>query len=115
MAKSSELKQIRAALNLSQAEMGELFGVKQGVYQRWEVSPDSPTARDATEKAKGIYFERVGRAWAVEAAGGLSGDLTREEFAEWRGYWKGGMEGVLARLEALEDQVRKLSQPGKGG
>ena len=43
------------------------------------------------------------------------GALTREEFAEWRGYWKGGMEGVLKRLDDLEDQVRKLSQPGKGG
>jgi hypothetical protein len=46
------------------------------------------------------------------AAGGSPTYVTREEFAEWRGYWKAGTEELLKRLEALEDQVRKLSPPG---
>ena len=36
--------------------------------------------------------------------------VTEKDFAEWRGYWRGGMEGVLERLKALEDQVRTLRQ-----
>jgi transcriptional regulator with XRE-family HTH domain len=36
--------------------------------------------------------------------------VTEAQFAEWRGYWRKGMEDVLARVEALEDQVRKLNQ-----
>jgi hypothetical protein len=38
--------------------------------------------------------------------------VTAEELAEWRGYWRAGMERVLERLDALEDRVRKLDQRG---
>ena len=36
--------------------------------------------------------------------------VTEAQLAEWRGYWRAGMEGVLERVKALEDQVRKLNQ-----
>lgn len=105
----NELKAIREALDLSQAAMGDLYGVKQGVYQRWESAPNSRAGRDAMEKAKAIYRQRKKKEW--ELAPSAEGPyLTEKDFAEWRGYWRGGMEGVLKRLDDLEDQVRKLRQ-----
>lgn len=109
--KLSELKEIREALNLSQAEMGMLFGVKQGVYQRWEVTPSSPTAKDATLKAVEIYRKKKGKAWTASIGTTPTIEaLTREEFAEWRGYWKAGTEKLLERLEDLTRRVDELEK-----
>jgi transcriptional regulator with XRE-family HTH domain len=118
----SELKDIRKALGLNQEAMGELFGVKQGVYQRWEVAPNTEVSRSALEKARDIYQKKNKKPWDASKSKSsttidLSHLLTREEFAEWRGYWKAGTEKLLAdlvdqgrRIAELEKQVADLKQ-----
>lgn len=117
--KLSELKQIREALNLSQAEMGALFGVKQGVYQRWEVAPNSPKGREAAEQAREIYRKRTKKEWAGQEAPAPAGGpyATASEVAELRGalrahveQWERGTEKLLERLEALARKVDRLAE-----
>lgn len=97
--KLNELKQIREALNLSQAEMGELFGVKQGVYQRWEVASNSPKAREVAEEAKEIYRKRTKKEWMPAAA-----PVSEREI----GKLEGRIEVLERRLEQAFEQIRDL-------
>lgn len=126
----SELKLIRTALDLSQAEMGRLLGVNaQSAYQFWETNPDKPASRVALEKAKAVYRERTGRPWDQEpitlrelvgrpqeaptpAAGAY---VTREEYGELVGRLKRLEEDFRALLplavavKDLDERVRKLA------
>lgn len=69
MANFSELRELREALNLSQAEMGGLLGVGQSAYQRWEATPSSPAGRDGLEKAKDIYKKQTKKEWVSPGLG----------------------------------------------
>lgn len=109
----TEFEEIRRALNLTLPDMAKLLGAKShSTAHRWESSPDSPSSRKALEKAKELYKKQTKKEWVTKVlpSGGF---ISREEFAEWRGYWKAGMEKVLERLEALEGQVQKHGQHGK--
>jgi predicted transcriptional regulator len=89
--------------------MGKLLGAKaQSTYQRWETSPTSPAAKEALERARALYSKKKGKAWEAPAAAGPA--LTREEFAEWRGYWKKGTEELLQRLEDLARRIDQLEK-----
>ncbi len=106
----SELEEIRKELRLTQMEMAPLLGAKaHSTYQRWETSPNSASAQEALERAKEIYRKKKGKAWESKAS--PSGDfISREEFAEWRGYWKKGTEELLQRLEDLARKVDQLEK-----
>jgi transcriptional regulator with XRE-family HTH domain len=67
MPKFSELREIREALSLNQEEMGKALGVGQSGYQRWESAPDSPSAREALEKAKALYKRQMKKEWVSRA------------------------------------------------
>lgn len=119
MAKFSELREIREALNLNQQEMGGLLGVKQSAYQRWETSPSSAAGRVGLEKALGIYRKRTGRDWKPQDAtsAGQVPYVTREEMAELRGalkahveYWRNGEGKVLQRLEELAQRIEAIER-----
>lgn len=68
MAKMNEMRLLRESLGLGQREMGVLMGVEddnaQSAWQRWESNPEKPSAKKALEKAKEIYRQKTGHAWA---------------------------------------------------
>lgn len=94
----------------SQAQFADKIGAHATMVSRW--MGGAGISEEYQAKIRKLGYSGP---WPEDVKDSAGEALTREEFAEWRGYWKGGMEGVLARLEALEDQVRKLSQPGKPG
>jgi transcriptional regulator with XRE-family HTH domain len=117
----NEMQALREALHYTQAQMGEAMGIEpknaQGTWRRWEKDPSKPASKKAFEKAKEVYRKETGKRWIPpkiqEPAAPTGGAyVTSESFAEWRGYWRKGMEDLLERVDALEDQVRKLRQPG---
>jgi transcriptional regulator with XRE-family HTH domain len=112
----SELKDIRKALNLNQEEMGKLFGVKQGVYQRWEVAEDSEASRTALEKAKEFYQKKIKSPWESRKSNPIESPL-QAEIIEVRaalkahiGYWERGEEKVLRRLEDAHQRISQLEK-----
>lgn len=112
----SELKEIRKALSLNQEEMGDLFGVKQGVYQRWEVAPESESAKSALEKAKEFYQKKNRRPWESRKSNPIESPL-QAEIIEVRaalkahiGYWERGEEKVLRRLEDAHQRISQLEK-----
>lgn len=110
MAKLTSLGKWRDGEGWTQHQLADKLGVPRPTFQKMEsgVGPIPPKIQTKIRKLE--YTGPWPREEAKESAGGV---LTREEFAEWRGYLKAGMEGVLKRLDDLEGQVRKLSQNGE--
>ncbi len=93
----------------SQAKAAKAMKTTQGVISQWISGRSVPKPDKQALMAKNDYdgpFPEPKKKGSTKLVGAVS----REEFAEWRGYLKAGMEGVLKRLDDLEGQVRKLSQ-----
>lgn len=93
----------------SQAAFADALDVQQSRVSKWlsgvEAIPEAYQDRISGLKYKGPWP----REETQEATAG-GPYVTEAQFAEWRGYWRAGMEGVLERVKALEDQVRTLRQ-----
>lgn len=92
----------------TQANAAKLLKTRQNVISNWVTGRNKPEP-DMQETLSEKWGYDGG--WPAQKAKEAAGDsISREEFAEWRGYLKAGMEGVLKRLDDLEGQVRKLSR-----
>lgn len=92
----------------TQAKAAKALSTRQNVISNWVTGRNNPEPEMQQLLAEKYGYDGT---WPDRSAKeSPAGALTREEFAEWRGYWKSGMEGVLKRLDDLEDQVRTLSQ-----
>lgn len=102
------LKEWRKSKGWSQADLAEKLGGNQKTYGAYETGRND-IPHDVRAKLKKMGYTGP---WPREEAPASAGGpyVTEAAFAEWRGYWRGGMEGVLERLKALEDQVQKLRQ-----
>jgi len=95
----------------TQSALAEKLGVRQGQISRW-ISGENEISDGYQEKIrklgyKGPWPEKKAQEPAASAGGPY---VTEAAFEVWRKYWREGEEGVLKRLAALEDQVRKLRQ-----
>lgn len=133
MPKTSEIKLIRTALGLSQAEMGKALGVTtQSAYQAWESNPEKPAGRKALEAAKALYQERMRKKWVAppsiegriaaqdEDDRGGPAYATASEVSELRGairahveQWERGTEKLLRELLVLSQRIDKLERGGR--
>lgn len=97
----------------SQAKFAEKLGVDPTRLSRWMNRVDGISDDYQAKIRKLGYTGPWPREEAQEAPAPAGGPyVTEKDFAEWRGYWRGGMEALLKRVDDLEDQVRKLRQPG---
>lgn len=98
------LKEWRRSKGWNQGEIAAKLRIAQNTYSAWETGRSDIPADGERDLRKLGFTGPLPRQEAAPIY------VTEAQLAEWRGYWRAGMEGVLARLEALEDQVRKLRQ-----
>lgn len=93
----------------SQVAFSEKLGVQQSRVSKW-LSGREGISQDYQTRIRKLGYKGP---WPAEeaqespaAAGGPY--VTEKDFAEWRGYWRAGTEGVLERLKAAEDTIKDL-------
>jgi hypothetical protein len=96
----------------TQAKAAKALKTRQNVISNWVTGRNNPEPEmQEALKDKWGYDGEWPAGKAKEAPAGAGGPyVTVADFAEWRGYWRGGMEALLKRVDDLEDQVRKLHQ-----
>jgi transcriptional regulator with XRE-family HTH domain len=109
------LREWRKSKELSQ----EALGRKLGFGDQWKTYQSYESGRTVPPQSIKDKLKKFGYAWPSEEAKSNqdAATLTREEFAEWRGYWKAGTEKLLSdlvdqsrRIAELEKQVSDLQQ-----
>ncbi len=101
------LKNWRVGKGLTQGELADKVGSNQKSYSAYE------TGRTAVPGEIQAKLRKLGYSgpFPHEEKAKPEGDfITREEFAEWRGYWKAGTENLLERLEDLTRKVDQLEK-----
>ncbi len=103
------LREWRRSKGWSQEELASKVGANPKTYSAYETGRNEISPAVLAKLRKLGFQGEVG----VDALAEPSPPyVTEAQLAEWRGYWRAGMEGVLKRLDDLEDQVRKLRQHG---
>jgi transcriptional regulator with XRE-family HTH domain len=105
------LKDWRKSKGWGQADLADKIGSNQKTYSAYETGrlKDIPPEIQARLRKLG-YAGPWPKDEGLEEAPAGGPYVTEAQLAEWRGYWRAGMESVLSRVDALEDQVRKLRQ-----
>jgi hypothetical protein len=99
----------------SQVVFAEKVGAHPTMVSRW-LSGKEGVSPDYQDKIRALkYVGPWPREEAQETPAQAGGPyVTEKDFAEWRGYWRAGTEGVLERLATAEktiaDLVRRLDQ-----
>lgn len=106
------LKEWRRSKGWNQGEIAAKLRIAQNTYSAWETGRSEIPADGERDLRKLGFAGLLPRQEAAPAGGPY---VTEAQLAEWRGYWRAGMEGVLKRLDDLEDQVRKLRQRAESG
>lgn len=113
-AKTSELRQIRCALGLKQAEMMDLLALSkaaQNTLSGYETNPKKKGYEEALARAKEVYKARTGEEWKTPGAtderelGKLEGALVAHILN-----WEKGEEKVLKRVRALGRRLVELER-----
>lgn len=110
----SNLKDWRKSKGWRQEDLADKLGEPRPTYQSWETGRTPSIPPEVQGKLRKLGYKGP---WPAQAAQDAVAEpaapyVTEAQLAEWRGYWRAGMEAVLKRLDDLEDQVRKLRQHG---
>ena len=75
-----------------------MLGAKaHSTHHRWETSPNTPSGRDALERAKAVYKQKKKAEWSRPTLGPAGGPYVTEK----------AFEDVPGRLKRLEDDLEK--------
>jgi transcriptional regulator with XRE-family HTH domain len=104
------LSQYRKSKGLSQEQFGKKLGLSQATYQTYESGRSAIPPEIQAKIRKLGFVDRFPQEEGQDTPAPAGPALTREEFAEWRGYWKKGTEELLQRLEDLTRRVDQLEK-----
>lgn len=104
---------VLASTGLSQKEFGARIGQKQNAISQVDGKKRTPSKgmiqKIITEFGISPEWFYTGKGTMMPAEP-VSDFISREDFAEWRGYWKAGEEKLLALVKDLDRRVRELER-----
>jgi transcriptional regulator with XRE-family HTH domain len=91
----------------------EALGRKLGFGDQWKTYQSYESGRNPWPEATKEKLRRMGYQGPFEeeiVSEPVPAYVTREDFAEWKGFWKGGEEKVLQLLRDLDRRLRELEK-----
>jgi transcriptional regulator with XRE-family HTH domain len=112
---SSRFLAVLADSGLKQTEFGKRIGQKQNAISQ-VIGAGREPSKAMIQKI--ITEFGINAEWIYTGKGPMKNEgsrqlaefVTREEFAEWRGYWKAGEEKVLSLIKDLDQRVQALER-----